>query len=237
MFTNRADKAHKEKMTSQERKFVVYFRQFGKVKAANSLGTQKAKVAKFLEENKGKLIADYTENESKFAKTRPALATAIAICKKNKARLLIASLDKLNRDMAFSQVLLDDTKVDFVCVELPVATRQMLVMRQVFAKWEAEKIGLRTSLALQKLKKQGVKLGSPRPEIGSEAGNKVNSAKAQSFAERVAPTVQAILRKSRNAYTLREIGAAFAEHGLETPRGGSTNWSPTQVKNLLKRIK
>jgi DNA invertase Pin-like site-specific DNA recombinase len=235
MFTNRADKAHKEKMTSQERKFVAYFRQFKTQKVANSVGTQKAKVAKFLEENQGKLIADYTENESKFAKTRPALAAAIAVCKKNKAKLLIATLDKLNRDMAFSEVLLDDTKVDFVCVELPVATREMLKMRMVFAEWEAQKIGVRTSAALQKLKKQGVKLGSPTPEIGSVAGNKVNAAKAASFAERVAPTVRAILKKS-NAYTLREIGAAFSENGLETPRG-NLEWSPTQVKNLLKRIK
>lgn len=234
MFTNRADKAHKEKMTSQERKFVAYFRQFKTQKVANSVGTQKAKVAKFLEENKGKLIADYTENES-FSKTRPALAAAIAVCKKNKAKLLIATLDKLNTDAAFSQVLLDDTKVNFVCVEFPIATREMLKMRMVFQEWENQKIATRTSIALQKLKKQGVKLGSPRPEIGSVAGNKVNAAKAVSFAERVAPTVRSILKKG-NAYTLREIGAAFSENGLETPRG-NLEWSPTQVKNLLKRIK
>jgi DNA invertase Pin-like site-specific DNA recombinase len=228
-------KLERKKMTSQERKFVAYFRQFGTSKVANSLGTQKAKVAKFLEENKGKLIADYIENESKFAKTRPALAAAIAVCKKNKAKLLIATLDKLNRDMAFSQVLLDDKNVDFMCVEVPVATREMLKMRMVFAEWEAKKIGERTKTALAKLKKQGVKLGSPRPEVGSEIGNKVNSAKADSFAERVAPTVRQILKKSR-ASTLRDIAAAFAKDGLLTPRGNA-EWSPTQVKNLLKRIK
>lgn len=233
---NRADDAQKVKMTITQRKFVAYYRQFEKSKTQNSLGTQRAKVAKFLEENKATLIADYTENEAKFGKTRPALAQAIAICKKNKARLLIASLDKLNRDMAFSQVLLDDKKVDFLCVELPVATREMLKMRMVFAEFEAQKIGERTSAALQKLIKQGVKLGSPRPRIGSEAGNKVNSAKAVSFAERVAPTVRAILKKNRNAYTLREIGAAFVDNGLETPRG-KLEWSPTQVKHLLARIK
>ena len=224
-------------MTTNQRKFVAYYRQFEKSKTQNSLGTQRAKVAKFLEENKATLIADYIENESKFSKTRPALAAAIAICKKNKVRLLIASLDKLNRDMAFSQVLLDDKKVDFLCVEVPVATREMLKMRMVFAEWEAKKIGERTKVALAKIKKEGkIKLGSPRPEIGSEAGNKVNSAKAVSFAERVAPTVRAILKKNRNAYTLREISAAFVENGLETPRG-NLEWSPTQVKHLLARIK
>jgi peptidyl-prolyl cis-trans isomerase D len=63
----------------------------------------------------------------------------------------------------------------------------------------------------------------------------IKAAKAQSFAERVAPTVLQILKKSR-AYTLREIGAVFVENGLETPRG-NLEWSPTQVKHLLARIK
>jgi DNA invertase Pin-like site-specific DNA recombinase len=132
-------------------------------------------------------------------------------------------------------VLLDDKKVDFVCVELPVASREMLKMRQVFAEWEAKKIGERTKVALAKLKKQGVKLGSKTPEIGSVAGNVVNSAKANSFAEKVAPTVRLIIKKSK-ASTLREISAAFQKDGLKTPRGND-QWSPTQVKNLLKRIK
>jgi DNA invertase Pin-like site-specific DNA recombinase len=235
VFTNRADKAHKEKMTTHQSKFVAYYRQFGKVKTSNSLGTQKARVAKFIEENKATLIADYTENEAKSGKTRPSLFAAIQVCKKNKAKLLIATLDKLNRDAAFSQVLLDDSKAEFICIELPIATREMLKMRMVFAEWEAKKIGERTKVALQKLKKQGVKLGSPRPEIGSEAGNIVNSAKATSFAERVGPVARQIIRKSR-ASTLRDIAAAFQKDGLLTPRGNDA-WSPTQVKNLLKRIK
>jgi len=223
-------------MTTQNRKFVAYYRLFAKVKTSNSLASQKQTVAKFLLENKATLVADYTENESKFAKTRPALAEAIAVCKKKKAKLLIASLDKMSTDAAFSEVLLKDTKAQFVCADFPAATREMLVMRQVFQEWQNRKIGERTSAALQKLKKAGVKLGSPRPEIGSEAGNKVNSAKAQSFAERVAPTVREILKKNRNAYTLREIGAAFVKNGLETPRG-NLEWSATQVKHLLSRIK
>jgi DNA invertase Pin-like site-specific DNA recombinase len=215
--------------------FVAYYRQFEKTKTANSVGTQRTKVVAFIKEHNGKVIADFTENELRHKKTRPALTAAIVVCKKQKAKLLIASLDKLNRDMAFSDLLLDDPKVNFICVDLPVATREMLKMRQVFAHWEAERIGERTKAALDKLKKQGVKLGSKTPEIGSAAGNVVNVAKADSFAERVAPTVRQIIKKSK-ASTLRDIAAAFAKDGLKTPRGFDT-WSPTQVKNLLKRIK
>jgi DNA invertase Pin-like site-specific DNA recombinase len=214
--------------------FVAYYRQFEKTKTANSVGTQRTKVAAFIKEHNGTLIADYTENETKNKKTRPALAAAIVVCKKNKAKLLIASLDKLNRDMAFSQVLLDDKKAEFVCLELPIASREMLKMRMVFADWEAKRIGERTKLALDKLKKQGVKLGSKTPEIGSAAGNVVNVAKADNFADKVAPLVRQIIKKSK-ASTLRDISAAFTKDGLKTPRGNDT-WSPTQVKNLLARI-
>ena len=221
-------------MKAQERRYVAYYRQFEKTKTANSIGTQKTKVVAFIKEHNATLIADYTENEAKNKKTRPALAAAIAVCKKNRARLLIATLDKLNRDIAFSRVLLDDKNVDFTCVELPVASREMLKMRQIFAEWEAKKIGERTKVALAKLKKQGVKLGSKTPEIGSIAGNIVNVAKADSFAEKVAPKVRQIIKKS-GASTLRDIALAFAKDGLKTPRGNE-KWSPTQVKNLLKRI-
>ena len=223
-------------MTSQERKFVAYYRQFAKVKAANSLGTQKTKVSKFLQENKGKLIAEHTENESKFAKTRPALAAAIAVCKKNKAKLLIASLDKLNTDAAFSEVLLDDTKVNFVCVEFPIATREMLKMRMVFAELGSRKDWCENQCRIAKTQEAGRKAWITQTRDRLRSWQQVNSAKAVSFAERVAPTVRAILKKSRNAYTLREIGAAFVENGLETPRG-NLEWSPTQVKHLLARIK
>jgi len=226
----------KLKMTTQNRKFVAYYRKFGKVKTSTSLSAQKQTVAKFIEEHKAVLISFYTEDEVNSNKTRPCLEAAIALCKKNKAKLLIATLDKLSTDAAFTEVLLKDTKAEFVCADFPAATRQMLVMRQVFQEWQNKRIGEKTKLALAARKKAGVKLGSPRPEIGSKAGNAVNSAKAQSFAERVAPTVRAILKKSRNAYTLREIGAVFTAEGLTTPRG-NLEWSPTQVKHLLSRIK
>ena len=216
-------------------KFVAYYRKFEKSKTQNSLGTQRTRVAKFLEENKATVIAEYTDKEERTLKARPALEAAIDVCKKKKAKLLIATMDKLNRDMIFSKVLLDDKKVDFVCVELPIASREMLKMRMVFAEFEAKRISERTTEALAKLKRAGVKLGSGTPMIGSEAGNVVNAAKADAFALKAAPLVRQIIKKSR-ASTLRDIAAAFAKDGLKTPRGNDT-WSPTQVKNLLNRIK
>jgi DNA invertase Pin-like site-specific DNA recombinase len=143
--------------------------------------------------------------------------------------------ERLTRDLAFGAQLLNDTKVSFVCADFPEAGRELLQMRMVFAEWEARKIGERTKAALGELKKKGVKLGSPRPEIGSAAGTKVIIQKADAFADRIRPLVLEAIKRS-GAKTLREIATALASHEIETRRG-NTEWSPTQVKNLMARIK
>jgi hypothetical protein len=77
-------------------------------------------------------------------------------------------------------------------------------------------------------------LGSPHPEVGSEAGIKVIKQQADDFAEKVAPIVNDIIKKS-GAVTLRDIALALSARGVETRRGNN-NWNPSQVRNLLLRI-
>jgi DNA invertase Pin-like site-specific DNA recombinase len=180
------------------------------------------------------LIGEFTEVESGRINERPALADAVKLCKREKATLVVATLDRLTRDLAFGATLLNDTKVKFVCADFPEASREMLQMRMVFAEWEARKIGERTKAALGELKKKGVKLGSPTPEIGSAAGVKRIQDKADAYAERVGPVVRDIIAKT-GAKTMRDIAEVLQARGIETPRGGSV-WHPSQVANLLKRI-
>ena len=166
---------------------------------------------------------------------RPALEQAVKLCKREKATLVVATLDRLTRDLAFGATLLNDTKVRFVCADFPEASREMLQVLMVFAEWEARKIGERTRLALGELKKKGVKLGSPTPEIGSAAGVKVLQRKADAYAEKVGPLVRDIIKRT-GASTLREIAEELTARAVETPRG-NTEWHASQVSNLLKRIK
>jgi DNA invertase Pin-like site-specific DNA recombinase len=117
---------------------------------------------------------------------------------------------------------------------MPEADRTFLQMMAVFAEYEAKRISERTSAALQALKRTGKVLGSPTPQIGSDAGVKVIKQQADTYAERVAPVVNDIIKKS-GANTLRDIATALTARGIETPRGNNT-WNPSQVSNLLKRI-
>jgi DNA invertase Pin-like site-specific DNA recombinase len=224
-------------MTVHNGKFVAYYRVSTDRQGKSGLGldAQRDRVTGYLNGGKWSLIGEYTEIESGRMNERPSLASAIKLCKKEKATLVVARLDRLTRDLAFGATLLADTKVKFVCADFPEASREMLQLRMVFAEWEARKISENTKAALGELKKKGVQLGSPSPEIGSKAGTKVIIRKADAYAERVRPMVQEAIKKS-GAKTLREIGAALASREIETRRG-NTEWSPTQVKNLLARFK
>ena len=65
-------------------------------------------------------------------------------------------------------------------------------------------------------------------------GVKVIKARADAYADKVGPLVRDIIKRS-GAMTLRDIAQVLSARGIETPRG-NTDWHPSQVSNLLKRI-
>ena len=92
----------------------------------------------------GTLLAEYTEVESgKRHKNRPQLLAALEHCKKARATLVIAKLDRLSRNVAFISQLLE-SDVQFVCCDNPHATKTMLRILAVFAQHEREQTSERT---------------------------------------------------------------------------------------------
>ena len=81
------------------RKFIAYFRVSTDRQGKNGLGVeaQRQAVTDYLGDNGWKLIADFTEVESGKRNDRPQLAEALRVCKKHKATLIIARLDRLAR--------------------------------------------------------------------------------------------------------------------------------------------
>lgn len=226
-------------MTAHNGKFVAYYRVSTDKQGASGLGldAQRQLVTTFLNGGRWDVIGEFTEVESgtrKRLKDRPMLKAAMDLARKQKATLVVAKLDRLARDVQFISTLLN-SQIKFVCADMPEADRTFLQMMAVFAEYEADRISKRTTEALQALKRQGKKLGSPTPEIGSAAGTKVLVAKADTYADRVGPVVRDIIRKT-GATTLRDIAAALQSRGVETPRG-NTEWHASQVSNLLKRVK
>lgn len=220
-------------------KFVAYYRVSTDRQGQSGLGleAQRQLVVQFLNGGRWSLIGEFTEVESgtrKRLKERPMLAAALDLARKQKATLVVAKLDRLARDVQFISTLLNG-KVPFLCADMPEADKTFLQMMAVFAEYEAKRISDRTSAALAALKRQGKKLGSPTPEIGSAEGVKTIKAKADAYAEKVGPVVRDIIKRS-GASTLRDIAGVLTARNIETPRG-NTEWHASQVSNLLKRIK
>lgn len=226
-------------MAPHNGKFVAYYRVSTDRQGASGLGLQAQRDAihHYLNGGRWSLIGEFTEIESgtrKRLSKRPMLESAVKLCKRERATLIVAKLDRLARDVQFISELLN-SQVKFICADAPEADRTFLQMMSVFAEYEGRRIGERTKAALHQLKKQGKKLGSPTPEIGSAAGTKVLVEQADAYADRVGPVVREIIKKS-GASTLRDIASALQHKGVLTPRGNS-EWRPSQVSNLLKRVK
>jgi DNA invertase Pin-like site-specific DNA recombinase len=146
-------------------KFISYLRVSTDKQGERGYGldAQRRAVADYLNGGNWQLLDEYVEIESGKKSDRPKLIEALAAAKRQRARLVIAKLDRLSRNVAFIATLMDG-KVDFVCCDFPSANRLTLHILAAVAEHEREMISQRTRAGLQAAKQRGVKLG--REDIG-----------------------------------------------------------------------
>lgn len=142
-------------------KYVAYYRVSTKKQGQSGLGleAQRSAVEKFTSNYSDDILTEFTDIESGKNDDRPELKKAIEEAKRNNAQLIIAKLDRLSRNAAFIFTL-RDSKVDFICADMPTANSVTIGIMAVLAQDERERISQRTKAALFELKKQGKKLGS-----------------------------------------------------------------------------
>lgn len=229
--------------------FVAYYRVSTAKQGASGLGleAQRRTVAEYLKAASGDLVGEFEEIESGKRSDRPALAQAIERCRLTGARLLIAKLDRLSRNVHFLTGL-EEEGVDFVACDMPEANRLTVHIMAAVAQQEREAISARTKAALGSIKarlaggekhvsrRSGqalTRLGSPkgltvsRPDLGTRAVVE----KADEFAARVRPTVAALRGEG---LSLAAVADRLNELRVKTPRGGS--WTAMGVKRVLERV-
>jgi DNA invertase Pin-like site-specific DNA recombinase len=158
-------------MPAHQGKFVAYFRVSTDRQGKSGLGleAQRKSVLDYLNGGRWELTAEFTEVESGKRSDRPELHKALAACKKHKAKLVIAKLDRLSRNLAFIATLMD-SGVEFVAVDNPHANKLTIHILAAVAQHEREIISARTSAALQAAKARGKRLGNPHRIRGYQAG-------------------------------------------------------------------
>ena len=151
------------KKTPDKELFVAYYRVSTK-KQDQDMATQKRAIKKYLG-NRWPPAKEFIEQESgKSDHNREQLKEALEFTYEKKGTLLVAKLDRLSRDLEFVGWI-QNTDLKFVCCDMPHATREMIGIMGVMARWEREQIAQRTRDALAERKKAGVKLGSQNPKV------------------------------------------------------------------------
>jgi DNA invertase Pin-like site-specific DNA recombinase len=176
------------------------------------------------------VVAAFEEVESGANSRRPQLIAAIECCRKTKATLLIAKLDRLSRNAAFL-LNLRDSGVDFVCCDMPQADRFTVGILALVAEREREMISERTKAGLAAAKARGVVVGNPNwgPALKKAAVARIEALKPL-WAEQL-KAVREI--RAAGIGTLTGIARCLNARGVRTARGGV--WTATAVRNLLKR--
>jgi DNA invertase Pin-like site-specific DNA recombinase len=216
-------------------KFVSYLRVSTARQGQSGLGleAQRTAVTGYLNGGKWTLVKEVVEVESGKRNDRPALADALRLCRKHKATLVIAKLDRLARNVAFISNLME-SGVEFIAVDMPQANRFVVHILAAVAEQEAEAISKRTKVALAAAKTRGTQLGGRRvsaerfKEIGI-AARQANTKKADERKAKLLPIIESI--RAAGAQSLHQIAAALNERNILTPRGGE--WSAVQVQRVL----
>src|SRR5579863_4556003 len=194
--------------------FVAYYRVSTDKQGKSGLGLEAQREAVMRHIGTEQLAAEFTEVESASKDSnRPQLHAALSECRKRRAVLVIAKLDRLARNVHFISGLMN-SDVEFVAVDMPSANRLTIHILAAVAEHEREMISQRTKAALAAAKARGTKLGNPKP---LEALKLANAAQAH-----LKPSPEALnIMKDWKAQGrgLREIARELNRLGNRTRRG------------------
>lgn len=217
-------------------KYVTYLRVSTKQQGENGLGieAQRAACARLLISNPGELVAEFVEVESGKKNDRPQLTAALELARKEKARLLVAKLDRLARNAAFLLSLMD-AKVDFQAADNPNVTPLTAGILAVIAQDEAERISARTKAALAAKKAQGAVLGKPEnlTSTARAKGREKVMQNAQNAPEWVQAAGYAALLRGKGL-SLQAIADKLNAEGFTTRAG--KQYQRTTVSRLLDKV-
>tara|TARA_Y100000310_G_scaffold278558_1_gene297048 strand:- start:825 stop:1487 length:663 start_codon:yes stop_codon:yes gene_type:complete len=213
-----------------EGKHIAYYRVSTDKQGESGLGleAQRKAVTDYLDGGDWELVKEYVEIESGRRNDRPELEAALAACRKHRATLVIARLDRLTRNLHFVSGLME-SGVDFVAVDNPHANKFMVHILAAVAEHERDLISQRTKAALAAAKARGVDLG----RYGRTVLAPRNRAAADAFAHEIAGTVEQLRREG--ATTVRALTEAMNDRGVATRNGG--RWHVQTTHRLLRRLR
>ncbi|MGM4965748.1 recombinase family protein [Tardiphaga sp. 1201_B9_N1_1] len=205
-------------------KLVAYYRVSTARQGKSGLGlaAQQTKVAAYAASS-GSVIAEFFDIQSGRDDDRTELLKALNMAKREKAKLVIARLDRFSRRVSFIAQIMEQG-IGLVCAEMPHATDFQLHIFAALAQEERRLISERTKAALAEAKRRGRILGANGKNLATQ-----NRKAADDFAASLRPKLDAgLLGRSYS-----EIARRLNDAGVMTTTG--KRFYPQTVKNYLIR--
>ncbi len=219
-----------------EQTYIAYLRQSTQKQEISGLGieAQREIIHNYLKNKK--TVAEYIETESGRKSDRPKLTEALELCRKTNSILIVAKLDRLSRNVAFTSKLLE-SDVEIVFCDFPEANKLVLHIISSIAEYEANLISQRTSQSLKAKKARGMKLGKPENLMNNLGraimnSNRTNHQKALDNPnnKRAMALLKKLVKEDRS---LSEMARILNSEGFVTSKG--CQFRASQISILLKR--
>jgi DNA invertase Pin-like site-specific DNA recombinase len=208
---------------------IAYYRVSTHRQGRSGLGleAQQGTVTSYCQLNGYTLVDEVVEVKS-TRKHQNGLFEALERCRRNKAILIVARLDRLGRDVEkIARLVKSD--VEIVVTDNPQANRFTIHILAAVAEEQRQRISETTKDALAAAKKRGVVLGKQGKLLAIR-----NKRAADEFAHQLAPLLRKL--KKRGITTVRAIAQEFNKEGIPTFRRDS-QWHPSTVCALRNRLK
>ncbi len=203
---------------------IAYYRVSTSKQGKSGLGleAQREAVASYANSQSMAIADEFTEIKSGSKNDRTQLTKALRKCRLSGDMLVIAKLDRLSRNALFLMELLE-SKVKFVCADMPEANDLTVGMLAVLAEYERKLISERTKAALQAAKARGVKLGNPNIRLIANRDPKqaclVNAQKAKERNIELLEVINEIEHEAGETLSSRVLAEKLNESGYRTARG------------------
>lgn len=230
------EKNVKHVLIMEQKNYVAYLRQSTTKQEMSGLGVeaQREIIQNYLKGRK--IISEYIETESGRKSNRPKLTEALELCKKTKSILIVAKLDRLSRNVAFTSKLLE-SDVEIVFCDFPEANKLILHIISSIAEYETGLISQRTKQSLKAKKARGYKLGKSenlldRLDQAVKNSNKTNHRKALDNPnnKRAIALLKSLVKEDKS---LSEMARILNNEGFVTALG--SQFRASQVSILLTR--
>ena len=176
------------------------------------------------------IIKEFIEVESAGKYDRSILEEAIDYCRRHRAVLLVAELDRLSRRLMIIATLLE-SPIHFRVAAYPDMDPkehpEFFQMLGLVAEMQLKRIRASTKAGLAVAKAKGVILGENGKVLAE-----VNRKAADAFALKMTPIIDKLMADGIKSG--RKIVKALNRRRISTYRGG--RWHQTTIQSLLKRI-